>query len=163
MEKQRHVELGGGVEDRPEPLVRQIDAAHIGGDVAADEAVVAHAAAQLRRRRLRVLHRQEGPGREPLRIVRHERRKPVVADLRSLRRQRRVEIVIDQRRRQRDDGAVDAEVVHARDLQRRLEEGAVEPVAQAAALEIDRVPCPADHPHVELGPLLAPGGNILPE
>ena len=153
MQEQRHVELGRGVEDRPEPLVRQVGAAHVGGDVAADETEVAHAAAQLGRRRLRVLHRQERPGRKPLRIRGDKRRVPVVAEARGPRRQRSVEGVVDQWGRQRDHAAGDAEAVHPRDLQRRLEESAVEPVTQAAALEIDRLPFPAEHAHLEFGPL----------
>src|SRR5919197_6524608 len=59
MQKQRHIELLGGVENRPKALVRQIDPAHVGADMAADERVLAHAAAQLRGRRSGSLHGQE--------------------------------------------------------------------------------------------------------
>ena len=150
MEEQRDGELRRGIEDRPEPLVRQIDAAHVGGDMAADESMIAHAAAQLCRCRLRVLHRQEGPGCKSCRVARCKLGEAVVADLRRLHRRDRIEIVVDQGRRQRNRDPVDAEAFHAGDLALRLEEGAVEPVRRAPALEIDVVAFHADDPHIEL-------------
>ena len=49
MQEQRHIELPGRVEDRAEGVVRKISPAHIGRHMPADEAMIAHAAAKLRR------------------------------------------------------------------------------------------------------------------
>ena len=59
-------------------------------------------------------------------------RKPIVEDARRLDREARVEVIVDERRRQRQDGAVDAEAVEPRYLTIELEEGGVEIEGDAA-------------------------------
>ena len=66
MHEQRHIQVGRSLEHRPELLGVQIGAADVGGDVAADEAEIAHAAAKLGRGGGRILQRQERPGAEPV-------------------------------------------------------------------------------------------------
>src|SRR5262249_60631721 len=47
MQEERHVELIRAVKDWVEPFVRQIVAAHVGGDVSSDETEVSNATAKL--------------------------------------------------------------------------------------------------------------------
>ena len=69
-------------------------------------------------------------------VVGDEPGETVVAEARGLDGELGVEVVVDQRGGERNDGAVDAERIHARDLPRRLEECPVEAEMHAAARAI---------------------------
>jgi hypothetical protein len=149
MQKERDVELARRVEDRPEGLVRQIRSLHVGGHVPADEVVLADAAPQLRRRGDGVLHGQKRPSQKAPGLRGRELGETVVAKPRRLARELWIEIVVDQRRGERNDGAVDAELLHARELPRRLEERRVQAVMHAAHREIDALAVRRRHAGVE--------------
>ncbi len=139
MQEQRHVELFRAVEDRVEPFVRQIIAAHVGGDVSSDETEVSNATAKLGCSRDRILHGQERPGRKSLGVRGDELGEAVVAQPRGLDRELWIEMVIDQRRGERDHGAVNFERIHAPNLAGRIKKAAVESEMHAAHDEIDAV------------------------
>src|ERR1700733_7138202 len=62
--EQGNAEIDRGLENRRKPAVIQIKAAHVGGNMAADETMIADTTAQFARGRFRVLHRQQSPAAE---------------------------------------------------------------------------------------------------
>jgi hypothetical protein len=70
MQIDRHTQLFGGFEHRPEELVVEEPAVDVPVDQRADEAMIAYGALQFGRGGARVAHRQGGETEEPVRIRR---------------------------------------------------------------------------------------------
>src|SRR5579863_3386088 len=78
--EQGNIEIDGGLYNGLETGVVQIKTTDIGGDMAADKAVIADTAAQFLGGGFRVLHRQQGPAAKSLPVRRDRRRQAVVED-----------------------------------------------------------------------------------
>ncbi len=95
MHEQRHTEINRRPVDRLELRVVQIDAAHVGSDMAADKAVIPHAAPQFLRGRDRVLHRQQRPAAETFAVRCDRRREAIIEHPRGFHRDLGIEMIIE--------------------------------------------------------------------